>query len=460
LDIAYFLEGSVRRIDDNLRITTQLIDVTTGDHLWAETYDGKYSEEIFNFQSEVAQKVASSLKAVMTPEELEKIKKKPTENIQSHDLSMKGLYYIKMYQQSNDKKYLDIAKDLFTRATKIDTSLFTGYSGIAYIDFENRELDKLLIIAEKMIEINPEDAEGYYKRSYYYWLTIEIDKAIKDFEKAIELNPIHPYIPLNLGQLYCGHKKDLRNGIKYINQAFEVKRENSREMDMDPFMHLLSGFALTFFGDYRRAEEEIRTALEWNVGCRGISSFTNVQLLQGKIEKADIFLDSICQIVECNVICNQSRFLVSVYGGNLEEAFNYYNLWKNDSASLGIDAITNVNLYWAYVLKKTGVIEEAYAVANMVKTTEERRLGKNFGRSYYNLARVSSILDQPDNSMHYLTELENKNWEILSNDQILIEPIFEYLKEDKEFIALIDRVKSRKIEINKQITQLEKEGLL
>jgi TolB-like protein len=460
LDIAYFLEGSVRRIGDNLRITTQLIDVSSGDHLWAETYDGKYSEEIFNFQSEVAQKVASSLQAVITPKELERIKEKPANNIESHDLSMKGWYYIKMYQQSADKKYLDIAEDLFTSATELDTSLFRGYSGIAYIHFENREVDKLLQYAGKMIRTHPEKAEGYYKRSYYYWLTIKPAKAIEDFQKAIDLNPNHAYIPLNLGQLYCQHKKDLRSGIKYINQAFEVIKENSGKMDVDPFMYLLSGYAFVTFGDYERAGRELKTALEWNVGCRGISAYTYLQLVQGKIEEAYVFLDSICHVAQCDVICYQSRFLVSVFDGNFEGATEHYNMWKEDSGNLGDNYITNVNLYWAYVLKKMDNLEGAYAVANKVKAIEENRLGKNFGSSYYYLAGVYSILDQKDTAIYYLRELENKNWEFLSNDDILIDPIFEYLKDDQEFIALTDRVKNRRIEINKQIIQLEQEGLL
>ena len=62
LGVSFLVEGSVRKAGDDLRITAQLIDVKTGDHLWSETYDGKYTDKIFEFQSKIAKQVAASLK--------------------------------------------------------------------------------------------------------------------------------------------------------------------------------------------------------------------------------------------------------------------------------------------------------------------------------------------------------------------------------------------------------------
>ena len=76
------MEGSVRKIGDDLRITAQLIDAKTGDHLWSETYDGKYTTEIFAFQSSVAKKVAASLNAVITPQEVKRIDTKPNSDLE------------------------------------------------------------------------------------------------------------------------------------------------------------------------------------------------------------------------------------------------------------------------------------------------------------------------------------------------------------------------------------------
>jgi len=67
LDVAYILEGAVRKYGDRFRITTQLIDVETGNHLWSETYDGILSDTIFVIQADIAKKIAAELDAVITP---------------------------------------------------------------------------------------------------------------------------------------------------------------------------------------------------------------------------------------------------------------------------------------------------------------------------------------------------------------------------------------------------------
>jgi TolB-like protein len=69
--------------NDRPDITAQLIDTKTGDHLWSETYDGKYTAEIFEFQSNVVKRLAASLNAVITPQEAERIAALPTSEMQA-----------------------------------------------------------------------------------------------------------------------------------------------------------------------------------------------------------------------------------------------------------------------------------------------------------------------------------------------------------------------------------------
>jgi hypothetical protein len=67
-----------------------LIDAKTGDHLWSDIYDGKYKDQIFVFQSNVAKKVAASLKVVISPEEKAKIDSKPTTDMVARDLTLRS----------------------------------------------------------------------------------------------------------------------------------------------------------------------------------------------------------------------------------------------------------------------------------------------------------------------------------------------------------------------------------
>jgi adenylate cyclase len=90
LGVSYFLEGSVRKVGNNLRINAQLIDVKSGDHLWAETYDGDYTDTVFVVQANIAKRIASSLNAVITPLAREQIEKMPTTDIRAYEKYIRG----------------------------------------------------------------------------------------------------------------------------------------------------------------------------------------------------------------------------------------------------------------------------------------------------------------------------------------------------------------------------------
>jgi TolB-like protein len=130
LGVYLIMEGSVRKIDDNLHVTAQLINAKSGDHLWAETYDGKYTTKIFEFQSNVAKKVAASLDAVITPEEKQQIEKVPTDNLEAYTLYLRGTYFWEMMTAEGYKK----ASEYFEQALQKDPDYALAYIGLANIN--------------------------------------------------------------------------------------------------------------------------------------------------------------------------------------------------------------------------------------------------------------------------------------------------------------------------------------
>src|SRR5437868_14640387 len=91
LRVANILEGQVQTLGDQVRITVQLINTSTDSHLWADTYDRKLTD-MFSVESEVAQRIASSLQAKLTGSEKRAIAARPTENTQAHQLYLKGRF--------------------------------------------------------------------------------------------------------------------------------------------------------------------------------------------------------------------------------------------------------------------------------------------------------------------------------------------------------------------------------
>ena len=92
MGVRYVLEGSVRKADDQVRITAQLIDATTGGHLWSERYD-RPLKDIFALQDEIVQKIVTTLKLQLTLQEQGYIVRKHTDNLEAYDYFLRGMEY-------------------------------------------------------------------------------------------------------------------------------------------------------------------------------------------------------------------------------------------------------------------------------------------------------------------------------------------------------------------------------
>ena len=126
LNVSTILEGSVRRFGDALRISVQLVDVQTDNTVWSEQYDRQIAD-IFAIQSEVAQKVANLLKAHLTPDEIDRIEKLPTENLEAYDLFLRG-----RETWDFNRKALEEVVDLFNTAIRMDPDFALAYAYLAH----------------------------------------------------------------------------------------------------------------------------------------------------------------------------------------------------------------------------------------------------------------------------------------------------------------------------------------
>ena len=202
LGVAFLVEGSVRKVGDNLRITAQLIDAKTGDPLWAETYDGKYTDKIFEFQSNIAKQVAGSLSAVITPDEEEVIDKIPTTDIAAYDLYIRANHERWIHVMTGEDKHAKTAHDLFDKALRVDPNYLMAIVGKGQTFLSEQKRDSAFIYAERAIVLDQEFNRGYgLKGECYSNILIspllfanmfdlgQINLAIEYFLKAINLPP-------------------------------------------------------------------------------------------------------------------------------------------------------------------------------------------------------------------------------------------------------------------------------
>ena len=188
LQVDAILEGSVRRADNQVRITAQLIDGESEDHLWAETYDREMTD-IFAIQSDVAKQIAASLKIELSSEDVERMGKKPTDSLSAYDYYLKGREYYNRYTAQDN----ETAIELFKRAIETDSDYALAYAGLADAYAQqtwwrgSREewLDLAIQEANKAISLDPDLAEGYKALGLVYSLKGWLDRAIEANEKAL-----------------------------------------------------------------------------------------------------------------------------------------------------------------------------------------------------------------------------------------------------------------------------------
>src|SRR5262249_23537810 len=131
LNVAYALEGSVRKAGSRLRITAQLLDGATGGHIWAKRYDRELVD-IFAVQDEISKSIVAALKVKLLPKELESIIDRSTSNPDAYEYYLQGR--AKFIETWGSKTTMRAARELFCKAAEIDSRYAKAYAGIAGCD--------------------------------------------------------------------------------------------------------------------------------------------------------------------------------------------------------------------------------------------------------------------------------------------------------------------------------------
>ena len=192
LRVGSVVEGSVRKSNDRVRVAVQLIDVKTDEHIWSEHYD-RQLEDVFGIQSDIAQRVAESLRVRLLTGEKKQVERIATSDTEAHNLYFKGRYFWR--QRTVDG--LSKAIDFFKQAVERDPNYALGFSGLAdcytasavYGLPYHRELRvKQRQSALKSVELDETLSEGHCSLGIGFGLINDFKESQKEFEKAIELN--------------------------------------------------------------------------------------------------------------------------------------------------------------------------------------------------------------------------------------------------------------------------------
>jgi len=260
LRVASVLEGSVRKAGDRLRITAQLIDASSGYHLWSERYDRKL-EDVFAIQDEIATAIADKLQVTLGTGVREPLVRPPTENLEAYDLYLRGRFLV---NQGGEDALTGL--EYFQQALATDPHYALAYAGIAEAYhwlggtgiFRPKDvLPKAREAARRALELDEALAEAYFQLGLWAW-SYDFDwaNAEKHLLRALELNP-------DLPQLHSLYGFFLASMERFEESLSSLQRG----VQLDPLSqiaHTWLGQVQSWLGHFPDAIDRLRTALELN----------------------------------------------------------------------------------------------------------------------------------------------------------------------------------------------------
>ena len=264
LGVAHLLEGSVQKVNDQVRINVQLIKAASEAHLWAEVYDRKLID-IFAVESEIAKTIADTLQAKLSGSEQHAIAARPTENTEAHQLYLKGRFFWNKRTGDDLKKSIDY----FEQAITIDPNYAPGYAGVAdayallpgYNAGAPRDCyPKAIAAAKKVLELDDTLAEAHTTlgmATYFY--EFDFAQANREFQRAIELNPNYA----------TGHQQYGNVILAALGRFDDAIVEGKRAIELDPLSLIINadlGVTYFFARRYDEAIAQQRKTLEMDPG--------------------------------------------------------------------------------------------------------------------------------------------------------------------------------------------------
>jgi TolB-like protein/Tfp pilus assembly protein PilF len=286
LSVGFLLEGSARKAEDQVRLTVQLIDAATDEHLWAEQYDRYLTAgNLFTIQSDVAEQVAATLEVELAASERERIEQHPTESLSAYDFYLLGRYHWNQLTGEGLRR----AVEYFERALAQEPDFARAYTGLAdsymlttqgWGSAPKEVFPKAREAATRALELDPTLAEAHASLGQvllmFDWDWEGAETALK---RAIELNP--NYAPAH-HWLALGYAARARHG--------DAIEEIRRALALDPqsiYVDTNMGYLLYVSRQYDRAAEHFRRAVEGHPESAVLHTFLGaVYAQQGKLEEA------------------------------------------------------------------------------------------------------------------------------------------------------------------------------
>ncbi len=335
LGVQYVLLGTVRWSGQQVRVSPELVNVSSGLQVWSQALDAS-SSDAFSLQSDIARKVASALDVKLLQPEVASLGQNLTTNPQAYDLYLKGIEYsLRSIAQSDN----EIAQDLFQKAIAADPSFSAAYAQLSVVhsnfywffyDRSQERLHKARSAAEKALSLNPSLSTAHEAMGWFYYHgLLDYDNSLKEFRIALDLQPGNSNVYYGMGSVYRRQGR-MTESIEAFRKAVEG---NPRAADIVRQL----GETMTIARQYQEADEVYDRAMNLapDIQTPYYEKAANLILWKGDIAGATAVLkrgQELGTIAEDRMLSSMS-YTIAIMSGDLvgaEAAINAHHNGVND----------------------------------------------------------------------------------------------------------------------------------
>jgi TolB-like protein/AraC-like DNA-binding protein/Tfp pilus assembly protein PilF len=462
LNVNYLVEGSGQKVGDQIMLNIQLIEASSDTPLWAEQYKHEVVD-IFSLQNTIAKKIADAIQATVTPDELQQIEKKPTNNLLAYDFYLKGMEAFKM----ETREGLEESILWFNKAIEEDPTFATAYSKLVfayyYLDYNQTEKQYTEIInnyADKALLYDPKSAESLIAKAVYYTYNGDFRLAVPHLEKALEYNPNSSGAVQFLGDFYARVIPDTGKYLKYALKGVQLDIE-ANDSVAKSYIYLHLSNALIQNGFVTEAQKYIDLSLDYNAKnyyAPFLKVFINYADHQD-IKKATKQLVDIWRMdtTRLDIIQEVGKFYY--FQKQYDSAYYYYNKFVEAKLENGLDIYPQEDLKIGLVYDKMGIFTMAdslfKAYDGYVETDESIYKSASLATKYAREVKPEQAIEQ---LRLFSTQNNYQYWIVLFLDK---DPVMETLKSHPEFKLILQKIEDRFWDKHNELKQsLEKNKLL
>jgi TolB-like protein/Tfp pilus assembly protein PilF len=474
LNVGYLLEGSFQKFGDNARLIVQLIKASEESHKWGNEFNSKWSD-VFSLQSEVAQKIASELNAVISPEEKQIIEKIPTISMSAYNYYLRGKDELWKFGVGGlNRESVKKAEYLFKKAIENDSTFAQGYAGLGYVywkksfyeeNYSKHFRDSMLAFANIALSYDDKLTDAYVIRAgYYAEVDFNLNNAIVELDKAIRFDPNNWEAYFEKGKYYWW-EGDLVKEIENLQKAVSLNHDAQL-----PEILTWIGYSFISAGFPEEANYYYNEA--FNLNNDSVSylwQLAGVEFSQGNYNKSIELLEKINAIDSTSEGLDYWFAKNNMFAGQYNKSLKYVPKWVDILKASG--AINNDDwlyigfIYWVNGYKKEAEDyfdkQIAFSLDYIKKNGPDRDILGWYFDEHYSLAGVYAFRGDKEKAYKNLKIFnQRKNYNLLIVTLIKNDPLFNSIRNEPEFQQIVKDVEVKYQAQHERVKKwLEEQGM-